>query len=366
MRLYSNSWMQLESNHYLDAKEGFQSLGDYKDSILMVIYCSAREWESYAAAAYDSDHTDEAVNASQEAYVLFSDLSFYRDCDTRAAACREQIFSKASEWMRLDRFKEAADAFAVLDSWQDSDKLKIYCEASDLEKQGSYIDAANLFSEIPDLLDSGNRAVTAKDQAYRLALEYKTAGNYESAANAFDKLGDYQDSEKQAEECTALLVRTFIQSGAYAEALQKYSLLSNHEVFPEEDISAAGNLDIFLDSFINVWMNAHAGVMNAFFSCNLLQPYLEPGGELDTLLRENLTDGDTPLNYNYIYYGKDILEYRILDSDFSVVQALGRSSYVSTEGLKEVEDSLFIMIDSRKGTPLVAAVLPAQVAKGAD
>lgn len=354
--LYSSAWAALENNDVSGAAAGFQSLGDFKDSSLMVSYCRAREQEADAAAGA-SENVDQFISALREAYVLYSSLPFFRDCDTRAATCRDQIFSTASEWMNQSRYKEAAAGFAVLGNWQDSDKLQAYCEASHLEQQGSYVEAADLFSALTGILDAETRASGARDRAYQMAEKLKADGNYEDASKAFSELGDYKDSEKQKEECTSLLIRTLLQIGSYAEALQKYHLLTDRDAFPVVDINEAGNLDAFLESFINVWLNAHAGVMNAFFSCNLLQPYLESGGELDALLRDELKDDEAPLNYGFVYYGKELEELRMLDSGFAVVQTHASASVITSEGMTEIDETILVLIDSTRGNPLVAAVL---------
>ena len=355
--LYSSAWSALENGDYENAGNIFQSLGDFKDSNLMVSYCTAREQEAYAKAGYSSGDNVQAVKASKEAFTQYAALAFFRDSDIRASSCRDQIYAKSTDWMNLSQFEDAASGFAVLGSWQDSDRLHIYCKAASFEQQGSYLEAAEQFSSIAALMDSDARAAAAWEHAYQDALSLKNSGSYESAVSAFAALNGYEDSEKQKDECTALLVTTLLQSGSYSEALQKYYHLVDRTVFPAADQSETGNLDAFLDSFINSWMTAHSRVMNAFFSCNLLQPYLLPGGELDTKLQAEITDDDTPLNYGFIYYGKELKELRVLDSKFEVAQTHSTASYIAPEGLTEVEETLLILIDISSGNPVAAAVL---------
>ena len=355
--LYSSAWVALGNNDFSGAETAFQSLGNFKDSSLMVSYCRAREREADAAAGFSSENADHFISALREAYVLYSSLPCFRDCDTRAASCRDQIFFEASEWMNQSRYNEAAAGFAVLGNWKDSDKLQAYCEASRLEQQGSFVEAADLFSSIVGIMDAETRASGARECAYQTAEKLKADGNYEGASKAFSELGDYKDSETQKEECTAFLIRTLLQTGSYAEALQKYHLLTLRDSFPTVDINEAGNLDAFLDSFINVWLNAHAGVMNVFFSCNLLQPFLESGGELDVLLRDELKDVEAPLNYGFVYYGKQLEDLRMLYAGYTVVQAHASASVITSDGLTEIDETLLILIDSTRANPLVAAVL---------
>ena len=217
--------------------------------------------------------------------------------------------------------------------------------------------AAGLFSSIPEFLDSSSRAEAALSQAYQQALDDQARGDYESALNAFTALGDYRDSMKQCEVTTTLQISTLLQAGSYDETLKKLNSLTDRSAFPEADPTVAGNLTAFLGSFVNAWMNAHADVLNAFFSCSLLQPYLEPGGELDTIVRSEITDDVAPQNYGFVYFGCDVGKLLDLGSGFVAADVTGSASISGPSGYNETQESMWILLDTRQGNPVVGAVL---------
>ena len=357
--LYAQASQDLVSGNYENAEAGFRALGDFKDSVLMTSYCRAQAQDAAAQAAFSSGDANGAVGAAMEAYALYSALPLFRDSDTRGAACRDQLYSKATDWMNAGRFDEAAACFEALGDWQDCAGLQTYCKAAALESRASYVEAAKLFSEVPTVLDAASRAENARSQAYQAAVSLKDRGDYESAIGAFSALGEYRDSLSQLDSVTGLLVREQLKAGAYAESLKKLSSLTDLSVFPTVDPASSGNLPAFLDSVVNVWLNAHAHVMNSFFACNLLQPYLEPGGELDTLTRAELEKEDEiPLNYGFVYLGSEVKELHTLDENFIAAKVQGSGSVSGPEGTAETAQEMWILTDSSRGYPLAAAVLP--------
>ena len=270
--LYAQASQDLVTGNYDSAEAGFRALGDFKDSLLMVSYSRAKAQDAFAQTAFSSGDAAGAVAAAMEAYTLYSALPLFRDSDTRGAECRDQLYARATEWMNAGRFDEAAACFEALGDWQDCPGLQTYCRAAALESRASYVEASRLFSTVPTVLDAASRAESARAQAYQAAVSMKDRGDYESAISAYTELGEYRDSPSQLDSVTGLLVREQLKAGAYAEALRKLNLLTDLSVFPSVDPASSGNLPAFLDSVVNVWLNAHAHVMNSFFACNLLQP----------------------------------------------------------------------------------------------
>ena len=355
--LYAGASLDLENGNYAQAEKAFRNLGDFKDSALMCTYCLAREQEANMQAGFSSGDTDAAVGAAMDALGHYRELPLFRDCNTRAEACGELLYTRASEWMQAGSFADAASAFEALGNWQDSAALQKYCLASSLEQQSRYVEAADLFAEIPDVQDASARADAARQRAYQLALDLKDTGDYEAAIEAFDALGSYRDAADQRDSATASLVRVRIQAGSYADALEKLSQLKDLSVFPAVDAEEAESRKLFLDSFCNVWLNAHAGVMNAFFSCNLLQPYLIPGGELDTLVRAEIADPPM-LNYGYVYKGAELEKLLQLDEGYIAAWMHATASWGNAEGPVDADETLLILLDTTLGNPLAAAVLP--------
>ena len=356
--LYAQAWQNLENGEYAQADTKFLALGDFKDSVLMDRYCRAREREAQMQAAVSSDGYDLAVSAGREAYALFTGLSLFRDSSARATDVRDGLYSCSLEWMGAGRYEAAASGFEALGDWKDCDGLKKYCRASALEAESDYIEAAAQFAAIPEVLDATARAEAALEQAYLLAAERKDRGDYGGAAEMFALLGSYRDAEAQRESSTVLLLRTLLRSGSYAEALRQFSLLEDTSVFPAAD-PTAGNQQAFLIGFLNSWMNAHAGVMSSFFSCDLMTPYLIPGGELDSQIRAELTDDSAPRNYAFLFYGAEVTELLALDEGFNVGKVSGTASHIEPEGRVDTEETLWVLLDITGGNPAAAAVLPA-------
>ena len=357
--LYARSWLALERGDCEEAESGFLELEDFQDSSLMATYARACRQKALAQTAFLSDDAQQAANASVEAYELFAQLALFRDSDELAAECRNQLYDKANEWMAEGRYEEASSGFAALGDWQDCAMLDIYCRAAALEGKGSWIEAAERYSEIPDFLDSSQRAEAARGEAYRLAAELRDRGDYEGAAAAFAELGSYRDAEAQRDLSVVSLIREQLRSGSYAEALEKLNGLSDLSVFPAVDTDAAATQETFLNSFLNVWMTAHAHIMNAFFASNLLQPYLEPGSELDTRIRADLETMDaSPLNGGFTFYGAEVTDLLRLDDSFTAARVHASASYYGADGSVTDEENLLVLLDLSRGNPVVAAVLP--------
>ena len=360
LKQYANAWLLLEGGEYDAAADAFRFLGDYKDSSLMPSYCEARKQEGLSQAAFSAGNTDEAVRAGAEAVSLYTGLSLFRDSDDRAEACRDLLYTNASDWMNAGRFDAASAAFAALGSFRDSADLQQYCRASLLMQQGSCLEAADVFSEIPGVLDSAAQADAARSGAYQEALALRDRGDYQAAADTFRDLGSYQDAQAQRDSTLVLLVRSLIASGSYTEALQKLNLLENpSSLFPAADAAESDSLSVFLQVFANAWLNAHAGVINGFFSRSLLQPYLEPGGELDSLLQAELPDDKVAENYGYVFEAAEPLEFLRLDEGFLAAKVHATASYYGANySGNAMNETLMILIDTRSGNPRAAAVLP--------
>ncbi len=357
--LYAKAWVALEEGNYKEAGAGFQSLGDYKDCPLMLPYCKAREKDAVAQTAISSEEMDQAVDAGSEAIAMYAGLPFFRDSSTRAENLRNTLFTYASEKMGIGEYSVAANAFGALGNWQDSPSLQKYCQAAALEAQNSCVEAAALYEEISDFQDAAARAEAAREQAYQTASDLKENGDYLAASEAFAALGSYRDAAEQRDGALALRVRTMLQSGTYAEALKVFSELADSGLFLTVESAEAGSPEMFLTGFMQSWMNAHAGVMSGFFSCNLLQPYLVPGGELDTLLHAELDDS-IPQNYGFVFYSADVKELYTLDTGFTAAKVHGSAARFGPEGQTEMEETLWILLDDSGGTRVAAAAMPVE------
>ena len=262
--------------------------------------------------------------------------------------------------MNRGLYAQAAAGFDALGGWQDSAGLAKYCRASLLLAQNSRVEAAALFSEIPDVLDSAAQAENARAQAYEEAVSLRDHGDPLAAVDAFRALGDYRDAPQQAESTTVLLIRSLLTKGSYAESLEKLSRLTDLSVFPAADAAEAESVDIFLRTLIGVWLNAHARVMNGFFSRSLLQPYIEPGGELEGLLQAELPDDLPAENYGFVFNEDGQVESLLrLDDGFLAARVHGTgSSYGDNASGNAMNATVWVLLDTRGYYPVALAVLP--------
>lgn len=356
---YAQAWQALTEGDYTSAESGFRALGDFKDCALMLPYCSARRQESAAQSAFSSGDAEGAVSASLDAASLYSSLPLFRDSDERAAACRTLLYDKATEWMNLGNAAGAETVFAALGDYLDSASLRTYCQASQLETQEQFVEAAALFATVPETLDAKVRSESANAQAYDRAAALLNSGDYEGAVAAFSALGAYRDAPAQRDSATLLLVRSRLQAGTYAQALQAFAQLSDLSVFPAPDADISERIQSYLPGFVNNWMYAHAGVLTGFFSRSILQSYLVPGSELEGLLQAELTDDLAPQNFGFVFLGASVGDLRTLDSGFLAAKVSGSASCFGPAGPSELSETLWVLLDVSGANPAVLAVLPA-------
>ncbi len=365
-RCYKDGQEALAAENFAEAAAAFEKAASFGP--LMLSYCLAREQEALAQTAFASDDADQAVPACAEAISGYTAISLFRDTDTRASDCRNLLYTKSTDWMNRGLYAQAAAGFDALGGWQDSAGLAKYCRASLLLAQNSRVEAAALFSEIPDVLDSAAQAETARAQAYEEAVSLRDHGDPLAAVDAFRALGDYRDAPQQAESTTVLLIRSLLAKGSYAESLDKLSRLTDLSVFPAADAAEAESVDIFLRTLIGVWLNAHARVMNGFFSRSmngffsrsLLQSYIEPGGELEGLLQAELPDDLPAENYGFVFNEDGQVESLLkLDDGFLAARVHGTgSSYGDNASGNAMNATVWVLLDTRGYYPVALAVLP--------
>ncbi len=356
LRRYAEAALAFENAEYEKAVSLFQSLGDYKDSSLMIAYCHARELESGGSEAFRAGNVDLGIRSTAEASGVYAELALFRDSGERAESCREALYTRANDYMNEDRFEAAAMVFASLGDWQESRELQAYCSACAREKQEDYTEAAALFTGIAGFRDSADRADAALAMAYTKAVSLKESGSYRDAADAFSALGSYRDAQDQRDGVALMMISDLIAEGSFSEVLNQLSLLEDSGLLHAEDPSAHSSLISFLDSFMNSWMNAHAGTLNAFFSCGLLEPYVEAGGELDSRIRASLTDETGPQNYSFVYYGSEVSDILPVSDGFYAARVHGTGSVYTPAGLQDCEETLQVLVNTGGVRSVAAAV----------
>lgn len=165
---YKDATKLLEQKVFQEAIDGFEALGDYKNSADMVSETKYQWAESLLAEkSYD------------EAYAKFKEIQDYSDA--------------------ADRMKDVR-----------------YAEAMECLESNGYWKAIGLFEKLGDYKDSRTRALEAN---YLWAEDYLKQGQLEGALMYFEKAGDYKDAKARADE-----VYEMMQIHATAVKLSKTSL----------------------------------------------------------------------------------------------------------------------------------------------
>ena len=118
-----------------------------------------------------------------------------------------QEYARAGALLLAGEYEKAAEAFAALGSFEDSEALAelannrlLYAQAKELLDAGYYERAAQAFAALGSFEDSEERALEAENwQKYLQALALLDAREYEQAAEAFSALAPFEDSAAQAE-----------------------------------------------------------------------------------------------------------------------------------------------------------------------
>lgn len=141
MKLYNNK-------QYIQAKEAFNKLGDYKDS-------EEKQNEIMYIYAEELLNKKEYENAQKE----FAKLGDYSNSKDKA---NEAIYQQAIELFNNKKYEEAQELFSSISEYKDSnDKMKesIYLNAEELLKNKDYSKAAEGFLKLDDYKDSKTKVI---------------------------------------------------------------------------------------------------------------------------------------------------------------------------------------------------------------
>ena len=208
LSMYAKAVLAGESGDYETAFSAFRSLEDLKDSKQLLKYYEGRSYQASADSLIASENRDDlamAKNDYDEATQVYSDLSLFKDCQTRLSACQSGS----------DNAQEKIHAYD-------------YTAADKLEQDGKYEEAIRAFEALGSYSDSSERAKGAQEKIY--AREYAAAdkleqdGKYEEAIRAFNALGNYSDS---TERITKIVKRQYSTVGN-AVAFGTYEQDNNH------------------------------------------------------------------------------------------------------------------------------------------
>ena len=220
----------------------------------------ADEYLGQLKQGYAAAQSLEQAGNYEEAIAAYEKLGDYSDCQSRIAACREQIQLKADYDAAVvlqgeGRYEEAIAAFEMLGDYNDSKAQITACKDSITEREyqaalalqqaGKYEEAIAAFEALGDYNDS-KAQVTACQNAinepnYQAAIALQQAGNYEEAIVAFEALGDYSDSKAQVTACKNAIKEqdyqaavALLQAGKYEEAIAAFEALGDYKDCDEQ------------------------------------------------------------------------------------------------------------------------------------
>ena len=172
---------------------------------LIAIFCAFVFLLSVSCSAFAEPQAQKRFEEAQEllaqkdyagAKKIFSELDAYPD------AARFAMYAGALENAEAGLFSLAAQDFAALGDFTDSELRAAYYKARNWEEKEEYEIAGKTYLDISGYLDSTDRILTLpgkiniRDYAKADALERKN--KLEEALEAFVKLGDYSDSKDRA------------------------------------------------------------------------------------------------------------------------------------------------------------------------
>ena len=328
--MYCRAALAAESGDYQAARDAFTALGSFHDAPQMLRYFEGREIEDAGRRALSEDDYSAAVDSLKSAVNVYQSLADFRDSYERGADCINILYDRAVSLLSAHRFPEARDLFAALDTWRDSAELKAYCDACILELDGLWLQAADVFSSIPSVLDAAQRADADRELIYQQACSLSAAGELESAILFFSELGSYRDSESQAIEMARQMIHSRLRSGDYEGALFALDAVGDAITLEPAGLSFdRERAESFLDGFADAYLHFSANSMDAYSGYFGTLPYIEPGGALDQRFKQFLMIGSFSHNSYYSYEGSTLLDVLSFGEDDYYLAYLRASASVN-------------------------------------
>lgn len=269
----------------------------------------------------------------------FQALGSYED------ASRLLMYSRAVLAAQRGDYDTALTAFEALAGFRDSANLKAYCEACLLEQSGASLEAAECFLQIPDTLDASAHADAARETVYQQALSLAAEGDQEASATLLSLLGSYRDAEALRMDMVRQLIHTRLQAGDYDGALFALDLSPEAVSLQPVSESDRGPMEQFLDDFVNAYLYFSANTNESAYPGYLgVQPYVEPGGALDSRFRQVLMIGNFSHNSNFTYYGSTLLDLKQLEEHYYLAWLKATATVSQPAGPMEITRTFRILL----------------------
>ena len=354
--MYSRDALSAESGDYLTAHKAFAALGSFRDAQEMLRYYDCREVETSGRNALADGNFDTAVPMLIDAAGRYEALPAFRDTSQRAEGCLRALYSRGLSLLDEAGYDTANDLFSALGAFEESEKLSVYCKACLLETEEHYLEAAEQFLTIPEILDASARANTDRDLVYQKALHLSDAGDPEAAIALFSALGQYRDSEAQRVNMTQTLFQNRLQEGDYDGALFVMDFSPDAFILQQAEPELRQNFASFLDGFVQAYLHFSAGTIDSSVGYAGVVPFIERNGALDKRFRQVLIVGTYGHNTYFNYYGSDLLDLFHLDGNYYLAYVRASASVNQPVGPVQVTRTFRIVLCDTDTGPLAGSI----------
>ena len=223
MAMYTKAIAAAENGEYDAGISNFKSLGDFRDSSMMITYYTGRQYESRAS----TENWSIWITAAE----YYDMVSYFLDSRTRAENCRKAVYDEAVRLAGNGEFKQSIEMLNALAPYSDCDKLSRYYAAFKLEQEEKYAEASAAFVELGEYRNSAEQAILALQRGYDKGDVLEKAGKQEEACAVFASLGDYEDAfdrankpyyeqgiAKREEKDWYAAIQAFEKAGTYSDA----------------------------------------------------------------------------------------------------------------------------------------------------
>ena len=354
--MYCRAASAAENGEYDSAYHSFTALGEYRDAPEMLLYYHAREAESNGRVALESDDFSTALHLLKKAAEAYGTLSIVRDAEQREKDCLGLLYKHGLSLIEGKQYSIAFDTFTELDTFQDSQGLRDYCKACLLEEESAYLEAAEVFSEIPEILDAAERADSNRDTVYQQALTASSSGDQEAAISLFSALGSYRDAETQKNNSVRLLIQDRLKHSDYEGALLQLDSTPGVVSLQETEPELRQNYISFLDDFVEAYLHFSAGSMDSVSGYYGVLPFIRQGGSLERRFYQVLLIGSYSHNSYFNYYGSELLDFFRLDENCYLAYIRASASVVQPIGPVEVTRTFRILLHDTDNGPVAETI----------
>ncbi len=151
---------------------------------------------------------------------------------------RADKYAQATQLQQDKKYMEAAKLYEELEDYEDSKTQASICRfeyASALEKDGKYAEAAEIYATLGEYSNSDEKVTYC---TYQDALTKLDSGKYDEAIKIFESIREYKDSADQIKECTYQKALKKIESGDYVSAVSVLESLGKYKSSSQKILEA--------------------------------------------------------------------------------------------------------------------------------